>query len=152
MIRLFFFSFIILCAGCQQFSSPASDPDIVPAAKPVSNIVADSNSVLQVGDSAIRLQDVNTISAEQAAAMMPSAGLNPPHGQPGHDCAIAVGAPLTSKPVTAVPQNSAKAAPISVPAPQDAPNASRNIQAKLNPPHGQPGHDCAIAVGAPLKN
>ncbi|MBK6446411.1 MAG: hypothetical protein IPF81_14280 [Bacteroidetes bacterium] len=21
----------------------------------------------------------------------------------------------------------------------------------MNPPHGQPGHDCAIAVGAPLK-
>jgi hypothetical protein len=20
----------------------------------------------------------------------------------------------------------------------------------LNPPHGQPGHDCAVAVGAPL--
>jgi hypothetical protein len=23
---------------------------------------------------------------------------------------------------------------------------------KLNPAHGQPGHDCAVAVGAPLKN
>lgn len=151
MNRLLFFSCAIFFASCQQFSGPASDPDIVPASKPASSLVADSNSVLQVGDSNIRLQDVHTINAEQAAAMMPSAGLNPPHGQPGHDCAIAVGAPLTSKPVTAVPQNNATSAPIAIPAPQDVPNTSINSGAKLNPPHGQPGHDCAIAVGAPLK-
>jgi hypothetical protein len=36
------------------------------------------------------------------------------------------------------------------PAPTNTPTSGSS--AKLNPPHGQPGHDCAIAVGAPLKN
>jgi len=27
-----------------------------------------------------------------------------------------------------------------------------NGLAKINPPHGQPGHDCAVKVGDPLKN
>lgn len=55
-----------------------------------------------------------------------AAGLNPPHGQPGHRCDIAVGAPLGSG------------------------NLLNNTTAGLNPAHGQPGHRCDIAVGAPL--
>ncbi|WP_417360960.1 hypothetical protein [Galbibacter sp.] len=56
-----------------------------------------------------------------------TAGLNPPHGQPGHRCDIAVGAPLGG-------------------------NSMLNSDASvtLNPPHGQAGHRCDIAVGAPL--
>ena len=61
-------------------------------------------------------------------------GMNPPHGQPGHDCSIAVGSPLKSSPVV----NPSTSTPV-----QTAPG--------INPPHGQPGHDCSIAVGAPLK-
>ena len=72
-------------------------------------------------------------------------GMNPPHGQPGHDCAIAVGAPLNSKPNTAPQPVSPVGAPtLSVP-------PVSNTAPGLNPPHGQPGHDCAIAVGAPLR-
>lgn len=67
------------------------------------------------------------------------AKLNPPHGEPGHDCAIPVGAPLNSKPSAAATAPAAN--PAAVPA-----------NAKLNPPHGQPGHDCAVPVGAPLKS
>jgi len=71
---------------------------------------------------------------------------NPPHGQPHHDCTIPVGAPLASKPAGNAPTMESPA-PQAVPA--DAqPNSSK--EAKLNPPHGQPGHDCKIAVGAPL--
>ncbi len=87
-------------------------------------------------------------------------GLNPAHGQPGHRCDIAVGAPLDSKPaaapaatttttpaaqpgsITTVPQ------PVSVnpsPAPQ-------KVAAGMNPAHGQPGHRCDLAVGAPLNS
>ena len=61
-------------------------------------------------------------------------GMNPPHGQPGHDCSIAVGSPLSSSPV---------AKPFTSTPVQTAPG--------MNPPHGQPGHDCSIAVGSPLK-
>lgn len=63
-------------------------------------------------------------SSEQVNADMPT--VNPAHGQPYHDCSIAVGAPLAG---------------------QEGPAAS---SAKLNPAHGQPGHRCDIAVGAPL--
>lgn len=78
-----------------------------------------------------------------------ASGMNPEHGQPGHRCDIAVGAPLNSAPaeapvVTTTPTfNPAPATqtPASTP-PATAPG--------MNPPHGQPGHDCAIAVGAPL--
>ena len=62
--------------------------------------------------------------------------LNPAHGQPGHRCDIAVGAPLNSDSKTDKAAN------------QGSPliNAGNN----LNPAHGQPGHRCDIAVGAPL--
>jgi hypothetical protein len=72
---------------------------------------------------------------------------NPEHGQPFHDCALPVGAPLNS----AIPNRQPAETPVP-PAPFEAPAqaapASENV--KLNPPHGEPGHDCKIAVGAPL--
>ncbi|WP_316746968.1 hypothetical protein [Pedobacter gandavensis] len=78
---------------------------------------------------------------------------NPAHGQPFHDCALPVGAPLNAQ--TATPANgSAPAAPVVVPqtAPVTAePKVPANQkEAKLNPAHGLPGHDCALPVGAPL--
>lgn len=95
----------------------------------------------------------------------PSTGqvkLNPAHGQPGHDCAIAVGAPLKNQsgatPVQVATQQAAKPTPIvtqttQVPPPTGFPSVQPSSgKPKLNPAHGQPGHDCAIAVGQPLKN
>lgn len=88
--------------------------------------------------------------------------LNPPHGQPGHDCAIAVGAPLkstkASAPIAAPAPTPVQAAvPVSSPiesrpvaVPTAAPTTNLNANVKINPAHGQPGHDCAVAVGAPL--
>ena len=95
--------------------------------------------------------------------------LNPEHGMPGHRCDISVGAPLNSAPATppattptvqaapAQPQGngspSISVTPFSpgsaTPAP--APAAAVKTAPGMNPPHGEPGHDCAIAVGAPLK-
>ncbi|WP_107039261.1 hypothetical protein [Brumimicrobium mesophilum] len=69
--------------------------------------------------------------------------LNPPHGEPGHDCAIAVGQPLNSNGNTPAIKSPTINAPVS-----NQPNMNGNV--KLNPAHGEPGHDCAIAVGAPL--
>jgi len=71
--------------------------------------------------------------------------LNPEHGQPGHRCDIAVGAPLNAP--------AQQAQPTARPA-QPAPNVLMNTNGAvtLNPPHGQPGHDCAIPVGQPLKS
>ena len=72
-------------------------------------------------------------------------GLNPVHGQPGHRCDIPVGAPLNSKPVAATQQNQPGAGNKNQPVVINTPTAPG-----MNPPHGQPGHRCDIAVGTPL--
>jgi hypothetical protein len=95
--------------------------------------------------------------------------INPAHGQPGHDCAVAVGAPLTgsggasgsvsvqqsaSSP-SALSGITAPPAGIAAPTGNATQAASPNFNlptkgGKVNPAHGQPGHDCGVAVGAPL--
>ena len=84
---------------------------------------------------------------QTTAAATSTAGLNPAHGQPGHRCDIKVGAPLNSAPAptTATPPQQQT---VVMPAPATAPVTS--TAAGKNPPHGQPGHRCDIAVGAPL--
>ena len=99
------------------------------------------------------------------AATAATKGVNPAHGQPGHDCAVAVGAPLNAASV----QNPSAVAPVPAPQQNVAPATSQpmpaspfnikqpqlggaNVKAAgLNPAHGQLGHDCAVAVGQPLK-
>src|SRR5690554_1142804 len=63
--------------------------------------------------------------------------LNPPHGEPGHDCAVPVGQPL----------NAAAGANVNAPT-VNTPKVNNNV--RLNPAHGEPGHDCAVPVGQPL--
>lgn len=86
--------------------------------------------------------------------------LNPAHGQPGHRCDIAVGAPLNGTAAINTPVvNSSTATKSQTNATPDitsppvttlpATNAPPN---GLNPQHGQPGHRCDIAVGAPLNS
>ncbi len=102
-----------------------------------------------------------------AVAPATGKGLNPAHGQPGHRCDISVGAPLNSTPqktpapanVVAnetTPQVIAAPAQINSETPASAivnpvpvSNAKGNT-GKINPAHGQPGHDCKVAVGQPL--
>lgn len=92
----------------------------------------------------------NTVLPQQNANSN-STGMNPAHGQPGHRCDIAVGAPLNSPPgkSASVPNSGANVtAPVitktNVPAVVTKPG--------MNPPHGQAGHRCDIAVGAPLNS
>ncbi len=106
-----------------------------------------------------------------APALAPTAkGMNPPHGQPGHRCDIPVGSPLSSAPATPSPVQSvlnttpaATTMPVTTPSLTTTPQVTTPVMAAMgsaaatetkpgmNPPHGQPGHDCAIPVGAPLK-
>lgn len=118
-------------------TAPPAAPAAAPATAPVNNTTAPASGI----------------------------ALNPEHGKPGHRCDIAVGAPLNSPPgntnsATTLPANPVQAAP--TPAPSPAPannltpskgviNPSLNPNA-LNPAHGQPGHRCDIAVGAPLNS
>jgi len=93
-------------------------------------------------------------------------GMNPPHGQPNHRCDIAVGAPLNSPATkgavqatpgaTITPATPAQTMKVSSPPASTTPailnpSAAPTATAPgMNPPHGQPGHKCEVAVGAPL--
>ena len=92
----------------------------------------------------IVIKEVPPIDAGNASSTVK---LNPPHGEPGHDCAIAVGAPLDGSGSTAQPTFNPPV--VSQPAAQPAPQGQAPANG-INPPHGEPGHDCAVAVGAPL--
>ena len=114
----------------------------------------------------------NTTNPTTAKTTTPTAanGLNPKHGEPGHRCDIAVGAPLNSAPTnktnTAVktpslnpslfptynfPNKDSGSAPAPAPTSTTPQFKYDSTGAALNPPHGQPGHDCYIKVGQPLK-
>ena len=86
----------------------------------------------------------NTTAQPTTAA----AGANPAHGQPGHRCDIAVGAPLNT-PVATTPQQTATA-PAPTVTTTAVPVETTPTPEGMNPPHGQTNHRCDIAVGAPL--
>ncbi len=100
------------------------------------------------------LQGIQNSAPSTAVAANNKGGgtVNPPHGQPGHRCDIAVGAPLNTAPSTPVtptvtPQV-VNMPPVASAVP--AQNTVNTTGQKLNPKHGEPGHRCEIAVGAPL--
>lgn len=71
--------------------------------------------------------------------------VNPAHGLPGHRCDLPVGAPLngtagnTVNPTPTSQLPSTSVSPVRI-----------DQTPSVNPPHGQPGHDCTVPVGAPL--
>lgn len=84
----------------------------------------------------------------QQTAAAGSVQLNPAHGQPGHRCDIKVGDPLTgAAPATITTQPQQPMGTVVPPPP-----AQGATEAGKNPAHGQPGHRCDIAVGAPLNS
>ncbi|MBX2952623.1 MAG: hypothetical protein KF870_08960 [Leadbetterella sp.] len=105
-----------------------------------------------------------TSPAQQVpAAGTPAAGtpvgvkLNPPHGEPGHLCEIAVGAPLPPQGVLPAPVEMGPERPTPIdPGPTSIINRPLNTvvfngpKPKFNPAHGQPWHTCDLEVGAPL--
>jgi hypothetical protein len=93
---------------------------------------------------------------DSAAAFKAGVALNPQHGEPGHRCDIAVGAPLNAPAANIQPNVSATPPPTSstntnIDVQKVLPQASTSGTA-LNPKHGEPGHRCDIAVGAPLNS
>jgi hypothetical protein len=99
-------------------------------------------------------QTVQAPNPVQTQAAPGAPGMNPPHGQPNHRCDISVGAPLNSPKGAAppppapmqqqVPQGQASITPV------DMASGTTATAPGMNPPHGQTGHLCEIAVGAPL--
>ncbi|MFM7894438.1 MAG: hypothetical protein ACKO8L_00500, partial [Flavobacterium sp.] len=114
----------------------------------------------QVGGQGQQIQQVQPQGQQTPQAQTQTApGMNPPHGQPGHRCEIPVGAPLDSKPAQkaqpqttqVVPQKPSEQPVMKINSKDGATTITgTSTLPGMNPPHGQEGHRCDIAVGAPL--
>lgn len=110
---------------------------------------AETYSATPTGLQGIQQSAASTPASASGQSSATAGALNPAHGAPGHRCDIAVGAPLNSSPATT--QASAPIQQQVVPqAVTPAPVTATTSGQKLNPKHGDPGHRCDIAVGAPL--
>ena len=122
---------------------PAGLPNtaVLPGATNAVNLNPQSkNSSLNISPATIQALPVNN-----------NGKMNPAHGQPGHRCDIAVGAPLNSKPAGTVTTTSTNPA-VSTNANINTQPAAQPVAPGMNPAHGQPGHRCDISVGAPLNS
>lgn len=124
------------------------------------NAMGTNPNTIMNQSTASNIQQTTNVTMPQPGNV--AAGANPPHGQPNHRCDIAVGAPLNAAPGKAalsqqsVPSSATKASQIST----DGKSVSTTnpsavtpavvTAAGMNPPHGQEGHHCEIAVGAPV--
>lgn len=134
-------------ANANMVAQPVNAP-VIPGTTPV-NITPQTTTMNVSPQNNTMITAPQTMT--QTVVQTPTAaGMNPPHGQPGHRCDISVGAPLDSKPAPAPttvttqqqqPQVTMKEVPAAV---KTAPG--------MNPPHGEPNHRCDIAVGAPLNS
>lgn len=167
MKKVIFGSVLVICAGllaCNNSDTAEVDKSIIPAGTTqpgVTSVIPDSSQAMQVINQGNTAQpavttspSITTTPAKTTAINVGgSSAPNPAHGQPGHRCDISVGAPLNS--AATVPSqpkvSQAVTASPATPVPTAAVPVSTDPNAKLNPAHGQPGHDCSIAVGAPLK-
>jgi hypothetical protein len=150
-MKYVFFAYILLSVvttGCLSDSKKMEPPQPVQAAptqiQPVET-ASPSTSAQQPNGASAQTAVPPVISTSNS-----SVKLNPAHGLPGHRCDISVGAPLDSKPAqpAATPtQTTTQATPQVITAPVTMPQPTGK---GLNPAHGQPGHRCDIAVGAPL--
>lgn len=135
----------LLFSACEDRTGRATEPTNTPAYQ-----------APETSPSSINVE----IPGEQTEDGQPKSvdiALNPEHGMPGHRCEIPVGAPLTSQPGdfqnNTSPVESQPSLPEGGPRIQSQPvNPGASATARLNPAHGEPGHDCNIAVGDPLPN
>jgi hypothetical protein len=152
-------SLLILMTGCGYKASDdnsGTPAQTIQVPSSVSAFTTDSTNK-NINKPAAETQTTGAITPVTSTNTGSTAGLNPAHGQPGHRCDIAVGAPLDSKPIAASTNGSTPTTTNTTPTtitstPQTVqPVATPTKSASgVNPAHGQPGHRCDIAVGAPL--
>jgi hypothetical protein len=113
---------------------------------------AESPAVSPVATPGAPLNSNQNPSVSPQNSNQTAVGMNPPHGQPGHRCDIAVGAPLNSPPNKSKPNPAVTSSTVNASAPAITKSTAPVMVTKpgMNPPHGQVGHRCDIAVGAPL--
>ena len=144
-------------AACSGNDTKGYDDSLSPATstKPVTpvtiadTLLSDTSVTRTAATITAPVTTTATLSGNMATA---NAGLNPAHGQPGHRCDIAVGASLSS-PINASKPQVQTVSSNNFTTPNSTPSAlTSGSGGRLNPPHGQPGHDCSVEVGKPLKN
>lgn len=141
---IFFVALFFISCGGNDF--PEKDRSIIPE-----NINTNEPTVISPLNNALP-QPVPIETTAPAAATANLAGINPAHGVPGHRCDIAVGAPLSTpvtKPVVQ-PAQTISAPAVTTPVTTTLPASGSAFTGTVNPAHGEPGHNCSIAVGAPL--
>ena len=151
------FIFLATLAGCENDASK----NVQTTAAPSSNFLTaplPANTNTATNSAPSNNNTVLPVSNNTSAA----SGINPAHGQPGHRCDIAVGAPLNSAPpgttqtqklIVPNPQvNSVNPNPATTTAATTVATTATTATPGMNPQHGQPGHRCDIAVGAPLNS
>ncbi|SCY77480.1 hypothetical protein [Flavobacterium caeni] len=162
-------SIALVLGACKKDLEPQTASETPTTAAP--DAAASNDPVAQMTPTAAPTMTATPgATTVQPTAVAP--GMNPAHGQPGHRCDIAVGAPLnsaakmTSQPAMTINPNQAsgnqsfKITPTAAPTggtpkllQPPAASAQPVVTAPgMNPPHGQPGHRCDIAVGAPLNS
>ena len=125
------------CKNDTPANIPPAEPtptEIIPAAEPGAALGTTPDAAIQT-------------AAPNTAAVGTAGMKNPPHGEPGHVCGKPVGSILDGKeaPTTQVAPTTTASKPAAAPA-----GSATTVAPGSNPPHGQPGHRCDIAVGAPL--
>ncbi|MEW5676664.1 hypothetical protein ABGT15_10150 [Flavobacterium enshiense] len=163
-----------LSFSCQKDGKP-SEKISAAASDSLAAVKASEANITNTPAPVVQNQQVVTTAnpVNVPATPITKPGMNPPHGQPGHRCDIAVGAPLNSKPTNAP---STQATRYTIPKPTDQGQATTTnnnavpailqpntpptpakpqttlagMQGKPNPAHGQEGHRCDVKVGDPL--
>lgn len=107
---------------------------------------AQQGQAIQIDPNALQPGKFTVDKSGKAKTVTPK-GMNPPHGEPGHRCDIPVGQPLNSKP--AQTQQPAQVVAQNTPVQAAAP-APTGPKPAVNPPHGEPWHNCAVKVGEAL--
>ena len=148
--------FICLLAltSCKKELEPqeSSTTEVLP---PAENAAADAPTAAPAENQNMQVTPAQMQQAAQPQPAQVAAGMNPAHGQPGHRCDIAVGAPLNSpaaKTAQAPSPAPTPAAGTSTVTPMQVGNPAPAVATLpgMNPPHGQEGHRCDVSVGAPL--
>ncbi len=160
--KLFFASIIcgVLFISCKKDEEVKPIEVVQQPAEPFSGEAWLKQRIGNQGQTQQRVQQQMQQTAQpQTNQTQTAPGMNPPHGQPGHRCEIAVGAPLNSKPtqnVKSQPTQIVNSKPIEQPVmnvnskTSSATIVGTSTPPGMNPPHGQEGHRCDVAVGAPL--
>ena len=147
---------LTIVTGCGN-SSDEETTTSTPAVPAATNTTISTDTIAKPVQTVVQQPIITTVATQPVqtnqltTATVSKAGLNPEHGKPGHRCDISVGAPLDSKPNQPVVTNPN---PQVVTPTQQAPATTQPVAVApgMNPSHGQPGHRCDIAVGAPLNS